>query len=225
MATNLDLEEQEQLAELKHFWKTYGNLITWLLILVFGAYAAWNGYQYWQRQQAIQAAALFDEVDKAVQSSDPARIERSFGDMKERYGGTTYAKQAALVAARGLQERGKSEAARSALTWVVEQASDDAYRALATLRLVGLLIQDKAYDDALKRLDGSFPAEFAGLVADRKGDVLALQGKTREAATAYASALSALEPADDYRRLVEAKLKSMGQAPAVAVAASKGASQ
>ena len=50
MAKHLDLEEQEQLAELKHFWKRYGNIISWLLIVVFGAVAAWNGYQYWQKQ-------------------------------------------------------------------------------------------------------------------------------------------------------------------------------
>ena len=46
MAKHLDLEEQEQLDELKHFWKQYGNLITWGLIVVFGAIAAWNGYHY-----------------------------------------------------------------------------------------------------------------------------------------------------------------------------------
>ena len=62
MAKHLDLEEQEQLDELRHFWKTYGNLITWLLIAVLGTFAAWNGYQYWQRSRAVQAAALFDEV-------------------------------------------------------------------------------------------------------------------------------------------------------------------
>src|SRR5437868_3715485 len=66
MANNLDLEEQEQLAELKHFWNEWGNLITWVLIAVFGAIAAYNGWNYWQRTQAVQAAALFDEGYKAV---------------------------------------------------------------------------------------------------------------------------------------------------------------
>ena len=39
MANNLDLEEQEQLDQLKHFWKQYGNLIAWALILVLGVFA------------------------------------------------------------------------------------------------------------------------------------------------------------------------------------------
>ena len=55
MANQLDLEEQEQLDQLKHFWNQYGNLITGLLIVVLGAVAAWNGYHYWQRSQAAQA--------------------------------------------------------------------------------------------------------------------------------------------------------------------------
>jgi predicted negative regulator of RcsB-dependent stress response len=55
MATqHLDLEEQEQLDQLKHFWNTYGNLISALLIAVFGSFAAYNGYQYWQRRRCGQ---------------------------------------------------------------------------------------------------------------------------------------------------------------------------
>ncbi len=64
MAKQLDLEEQEQLDQIKHFWKQYGNLITWVLIAALGAYAGWNGYQYWQRSQAAQASALYDELER-----------------------------------------------------------------------------------------------------------------------------------------------------------------
>ena len=59
MATQLDLQEQEQLDALKAFWKQQGNLITWVLVLVMGGFAAWNGWQYWQREQAQKAAAMF----------------------------------------------------------------------------------------------------------------------------------------------------------------------
>lgn len=228
MASNLDLEEQEQLAELKHFWKQYGNLITWLLILVLGGFAAWNGYQYWQRQKAVQASALYDEIERAVQAGDVARVERALGDMKDRFGSTTYASQAGLLAARGLQEKGKTDAARAALQGVLSQGADEGQRAVAALRLSALLIEGKSYDEALKVLGGSFPAEFSALLADRKGDVLMLQGKRPEAVAEFQRALSALDATDDYRRLVEAKLKSLGvapPAPAAAAASAAGASK
>ena len=38
MATHLDLEEQEQLDQLKAFWNQYGNLISGVLIVLAGAY-------------------------------------------------------------------------------------------------------------------------------------------------------------------------------------------
>ena len=79
---HLDLEEQEQLDQLKHLWKQYGDFITWVMIAVFGAIAAWNGWQYWQRSQAAQASALFDEVERAAQAGDTARVERAFGDIR-----------------------------------------------------------------------------------------------------------------------------------------------
>jgi predicted negative regulator of RcsB-dependent stress response len=100
MANHFDLEEQEQLDRLKHFWTQYGNAITWLLILVLGAFAAWNGYQFWERRQAAQASALYDEVERAAGGSDAAMFERALIDLKERHAGSTFAAQAGLLAAR-----------------------------------------------------------------------------------------------------------------------------
>jgi predicted negative regulator of RcsB-dependent stress response len=134
MAKHLDLEEQEQLDEIKHFWKEYGNLITWVLIAVFGAIAAWNGWQYWQRTQAVQAATLYDEVERAAQAGDTARVERAFSDMKDKFGSTTYAQQAGMLAAKVLVEKGNTDAAKAALAWVAEKSSDEGYQAVARLR-------------------------------------------------------------------------------------------
>ena len=79
MASHLDLEEQEQLDQLKAFWNQYGNLISWLLIAVLGAYAAWNGWNYYQREQGAKAGALYDEIEKAAQEVDADRATRCAG--------------------------------------------------------------------------------------------------------------------------------------------------
>lgn len=169
MAKHLDLEEQEQLDELKHFWKQYGDIITWALIVVFGAVAAWNGYQYWESRQASQATVLYDEVERAALSGDMPRLDRSLSDMKDRFGGTVYAGQAGLLAAKSYYDKGNIDAARAALSWVIDKSSDDAYQSVAKLRLAGILFETKAYDDALKLVSGSFPKDFAALAADRRG--------------------------------------------------------
>ena len=215
MAKHLDLEEQEQLDELKHFWKRYGNLITWVLIAVFGAIAAWNGYQYWQRQQAAQASSMYEEVERAVKSGDAARLERSLADMKERFGSTVYAQQAGLMVAKAQYDKGNMDAAKAALTWVASNTADEGYQAVAKLRLSGLLLQTKAYDEALKLVSDSFPKDFAPLAADRRGDILMAQGKKNEAKADYEKAYKGLEERTEYRRLVEVKLNAQGEDPAV----------
>lgn len=219
MATPLDLEEQEQLDQIKHFWKQYGNLISWALIAVFGAYAAWNGYQYWERTRAAQASALYEEVERAVQGGDAARVEQAFADMKEKFGSTSYAQQAGLLAAKALHEKGKTDSAKAALTWVAEKAGDEGYQAVARLRLAGVLADAKAYDDALKQLAGTFPASFEALLADRKGDILLLQGKKAEAREQYTKAFKTIGDRSEYRRLIEVKLNSLGVDPQPAPAA------
>ena len=219
MATHLDLEEQEQLAQLKHFWSRYGNLITWLLIIVFGAFAAWNGWQWWQREQAAKAGALYDEVERAAQAKDAALAVRAFNDLKDRYGGTAYAEQGGLLAAKVAYEQGKTDEARASLSWVADHATEVEYRTIARLRLAALLLDAKQYDAALKQLDDAKAKTFEPLVADRRGDVLLAQGRKDEARSAYQQAWAAMDPSIEYRRLIEAKLTALGAAPAASGAA------
>jgi predicted negative regulator of RcsB-dependent stress response len=210
MANHLDLEEQEQLDELKHFWKQYGNAITWVLIVALSGFAAWNGYQQWDRSQAAQAAAMYDEVERVVATGDVAMAERAFGDMKERFARTVYAQQAGLLLAKLAMDKTKPEVAKSVLTWVAEKSTDDGYAAVAKLRLAGLLIDEKSFDAALKLLDMAPPAEFVALFADRKGDVYAIQSKPAEAKSEYLKAYAAFDERSEYRRLVEIKLNALG---------------
>lgn len=222
MANNLD--EQEQLDQFKYFWKQYGNIITWTLIAVLGAYAAWNGYQYWQRNQATQAAAMFDEVERSIASGDVAKVERALTDMNAKFGSSPYAQQAGLLAAKTFYEKGNLDASKKALATVAEKSSDVGYQAIAKLRFASAQIEGKNYDDALKQLTGTFPKDFEPLAADRRGDVLALQGKPAEAKAEYVKAYKGLEERSGYRRLVEVKLNALGGDPVTAPVATPATS-
>ncbi len=216
MATHLDLEEQEQLDQLKAFWKQYGNLITWALIAALGTFAAWNGWNWWQREQAISASGMYDELEKAAEAGDLATTDRIFTDLKSRYPRTAYAQQGGLLTAKVQHQQGKSDAARETLSWVADKASDKEYQTLAHLRLAGVLLDEKKYDDALKQLDAATAKGFEALVADRRGDVLAAQNKPAEAKAAYNKAWQGLDSKLGYRRLVEAKLNALGATPEAA---------
>lgn len=226
MATNLDLQEQEQLDELKAFWKKYGNLITGLLVVALASYAAWNGWHLYQRDQAEKAGSMYDQLDKAVQAGDVDQAARVFADLKGRYPSTTYTEQGGLVTAKLQFDKGKLDDALASLAWVEANAAETEYRTIAQLRAAGVLLEQKKYDDALKRLDSvttkDAAVEFGALVDDRRGDVLMAQGKPDAAKAAYAKAWAAMDAKLEYRRLVEAKLTVLGAAPA-ASAASAGA--
>jgi predicted negative regulator of RcsB-dependent stress response len=228
MATHLDLEEQEQLDQLKAFWKQYGNLITWVLIIALGGYVGWKVWGNWQQEQSVKAGALYDELDKAAQAGDLDKTARVFADMKERFPRTGYTQQAALLAAKLQFDKKQAEAARATLGWASENASEDEYRTVARLRLAGLLLDDKKYDEALKQLDGASSKEFAALVADRRGDVLLAQGKNDEAKAAYEQAWKTMDESLEYRRMIESKLMALGAAPGAeqpSTAASAGAAK
>lgn len=210
MANTLDLEEQEQLDQLKHFWARWGNLITWAAIAVFGSIAAWNGWTYWQAKQSAAASVLYDEVERAVSGGDAQRTERAFNDLKNQYGGTTYAQQGALLAAKGLFATGAADKAKAGLEWAAGQTTDPALQSIARLRLSALALDQKDLDGAAKWLDGDMPPEFAALAADRKGDVLMAKDQKSQARQAYQQAYTLMTDQVEYRRLVEVKLNALG---------------
>lgn len=211
---HLDLEEQEQLDQFKHFWKQYGGLISWALLVLVAIYAGWNGWNYWQNRQAVQATALYEEVERIAAGGEAERLDRALADMKDKFPRTAQAQQAGLLVAAVHATAGRSDAARAALQWVAEAGRDEGYQAVARLRLAGLLLDAKSYDEALKQLGAGFPTEFAALAADRRGDVYLAQGKKTEAAAEYQKAWAGLEASSSYRQVVDVKLAALGQSPA-----------
>jgi len=208
--SKLDLEEQEQIEQLRAFWKRWGNFILGALIVILGSYLGWVTWQNHQNSQALEASAMFDELEKVSQGPDLAKMAAVFSDLKTRYPKTIHAQQAGLILAKHQFEAKQLDEAAVSLTWVSDNATLEEFRAMANLRLAGVLFEQKKYDDALRTLDKPAPEAFAGLLADRRGDVLLAQEKKPEAIEAYTRAWKALEGQSGYRRLVESKLGTLG---------------
>ncbi|MFY8084424.1 MAG: YfgM family protein [Rubrivivax sp.] len=216
MATPLDLQEQEQLDSIKAFWKQYGNLIMWTLVLALSAFAAWNGWNWYQRDQGGKAGAMFEELDRSVQAGDVERSARIFADLQGRYPRAQWTAQGGLMLARLQIDKGQTEAAATVLVWVGEKSKDEGLRAMAALRRAGVELDAGRRDEALKVLDSVSVKGFEALVADRRGDVLLAQGKPQQAAEAFLAAWKGFPETVEYRRVVEAKLNTLGVAPAPA---------
>jgi predicted negative regulator of RcsB-dependent stress response len=207
-----DLEEQEQLDSIKAWWAKHGNWLTWVVIAVLAVYASWSGWNYYQRKQSLQAAQLYETLQTATAAKDHVKVMRVASDLQEKFGRTPYAQMGALVAAKSAFDANDAAAATSELQWVVEHHRDPEYKAIAAIRLAGIQLDAKEYDAALKTLSGDFPAQFAGSIADRKGDVLFAQSKLPEARDAYQQALDKTEQKNPGRQLIQLKLDAIGGA-------------
>ncbi|RQR57914.1 hypothetical protein DIE18_22065 [Burkholderia sp. Bp9125] len=204
-------DEQESIESVKAWWARWGNLTTWIVLAALVVAAGFNGWNYWQRRQAAQASGLYEQVQKAAASNDKATMARAAADMEDKYGSTPYAQMTALSAAKVLYAAGDIAGAKAQLQWAVDHAKDDEYKQIAKLRLASLLLDEKAYDAGLALLSGTPADAFKGLVADRRGDLLAAQGKVDDARTAYKLALDGLPKEDmSARQLVQFKLDALG---------------
>jgi len=194
MAT-YDLEEQEQLAEIKTWWKQNGNLLLNVLTAAALVVIAWQGWNWYQRSQTVQASMVYHALQNAVQAKDSQRIKAASGELLEKFSRSTYASIGALTAAKALVDSGDVKTAKVQLLWVADHGKDE-MRDLGRLRLAALLLDEKAYDEALKQLDGKVSPAFEARFMDNRGDILNAQGKRSEARSAYQNALTKLAEAE-----------------------------
>ena len=158
MAT-YDLEEQEQLAEIKTWWKQHGNLLLNVLTAAALVVIAWQGWNWYQRNQTAQASLVFNVLQKAVVDNDSPRIKAASGELVEKYGRTGYASLGALTTAKSMLDAGDAKTAKLQLQWVVEHGKDDfGVGAVAYQQLAG----------RFRVVEGGFDIDCARLLLHRR---------------------------------------------------------
>jgi predicted negative regulator of RcsB-dependent stress response len=208
---NLDLEEQEQLAELKAWWKQYGNLVLLAVIAAALVVAGWNGWRWYQSNQAAQASALYGALAKAVGAGDAKALRDASGALTENYPRTLYASMGALAAARFHFDRNELKSAKAQLQWVIERSPSEDYREIARLRLAQVLLDEKAHDEALQLLEAKPLDAYAAQVAALRGDLLLAKNQRAEAQEAYRLALEkAGNQGGAFRDSVQLRLDALG---------------
>ena len=217
MMAAYDLEEQEQISQLNAWWAQYGKPITALLVTGLLASSAWQGWQWYQRKSADEAAVLYTAVLKAADAGDAVKAREAAGQILQNYGSTAYAYLGALASGKVQVKSGDLKNAAGPLSWVVANAPDAAVRDIARLRLAAIQFDEGSLAEALATLGSEPVAELAPAFADLRGDILAADGKTDEARAAYRKALEGFKLSGGnigvpMSELVEAKLETLGAA-------------
>ncbi|MGB7815680.1 MAG: tetratricopeptide repeat protein [Methylotenera sp.] len=204
-----DLEEQEQLDEFKAWWKKNGSMVTNLVLAALVAYAAWQGYHWFQNKKAVEASALYQTL-VVTDLAKIADIKTQSAKLMSSFDGTPYAGRAAVFAAKANFAANDSKSAKSQLEWAIKNAKESAVQAIAGLQLAGILFEEKNYDEAQKVLAAITDKGYEGLKANLQGDILLAQGKNAEAKKAYQTALENLDSQGKMHRYVQQKLESLG---------------
>ncbi|WP_322995324.1 tetratricopeptide repeat protein [Castellaniella sp.] len=209
-----DLEEQEKLDALKAWWERYGTLSMVLVLAVVVAFAGWRGWQWYASHQASQAMGYYEALETAASQSGEdsvARIKAASTALRDDYPGSGYTARGVLVAAWALQSQKDLDGAREQLEWLVRDSQSPALQAVARLRLAGVLLAQQQYEPALAQVQDKVPTGFAGLYADRRGDILAALGRLDQATEAWHEALTAFG-ADPAAQIVQLKIDALNGA-------------
>ena len=94
-----DLEEQEQIAAIKDWWRKYGNVLTTGVLLVLVGIAGTQGWRYYRAQQSSSAAMLYSQLDTAEKTNEAKKVQDIAAALAASHAGTAYANMAALRAA------------------------------------------------------------------------------------------------------------------------------
>ncbi len=207
---HLDLEEQEQLAQLKSWWAAYGNLVVSALVLAALVFSGWNGWRYWQDSQAGAASNLYETLAKATQGTDAKAVRDSSGELLEKYPRTLYASMGALTSAKYFFDKADLKAAKAQLQWVIDNTSSDEFRDIARLRMANVLMDEKAYDEALKLLEAKHGEAFESQYALLRGDILVMKGQAADAKTAYKYALEKASARTQQKDQIQMRIDALG---------------
>ncbi len=187
-----DLEEQEQIAALRSWWKQYGGWATGLVLAIAMGWLGWYGWQTYLKTQNAEASRVFLVLQQASAQQNTSQVKQAAGELVNQYPRSQFASLGALLAATTLEAAGDAKSAEAQLVWVADNGKD-AVRGVARLRLAGVQMDQKDYDAALKTLSETAPAGFAARFDAARGDVYAAQGKSTEARASYDAALKNLD--------------------------------
>ena len=193
MAVVMDLEEQEQIAELKAWWKKYGNFVTVLVLVVSVSVLGYRLWDYYQDTQAQKAMLPYETLKEAVYGGDVAKITGAADTLAKEYGKTAYATLGNLEAASALVSLKDVDGAIKRYQWVIDHGIKPEWQLLARINLSQVLIDKQKYDEAIKTLAITPVAGFEAVLASAQGDAYWAADQLDKAREAYKKALTSLD--------------------------------
>ncbi|WP_434321894.1 YfgM family protein [Haemophilus influenzae] len=181
------IEEEQEINQLKDWWKENGKTIIVAFILGVGGMFGWRYWQAHQAEQIAQASAQYDALINSVQQDEQAK-KANIEQFVQANSKTAYAVFALLDEAKKATEKQDFSAAEANLNQALTQSQDEVLTSIVALRLSAVQFQLGQLDNALTTLNQvkgeSFNARKAILTGDiqiAKGDKVAAKNSFEQA--------------------------------------------
>ncbi|WP_048954973.1 YfgM family protein [Haemophilus influenzae] len=181
------IEEEQEINQLKEWWKENGKTIIVAFILGVGGMFGWRYWQAHQAEQIAQASAQYDALINSVQQDEQAK-KANIEQFVQANSKTAYAVFALLDEAKKATEKQDFSAAEANLNQALTQSQDEVLTSIVALRLSAVQFQLGQLDNALTTLNQvkgeSFNARKAILTGDiqvAKGDKVAAKNSFEQA--------------------------------------------
>ena len=181
------IEEEQEINQLKDWWKENGKTIIVAFILGVGGMFGWRYWQAHQAEQIAQASAQYDALIYSAQQDEQAK-KANIEQFVQANSKTAYAVFALLDEAKKATEKQDFTAAEVNLNQALTQSQDEVLTSIVALRLSAVQFQLGQLDNALTTLNQvkgeSFNARKAILTGDiqvAKGDKVAAKNSFEQA--------------------------------------------
>ena len=181
------IEEEQEINQLKDWWKENGKTIIVAFILGVGGMFGWRYWQAHQAEQIAQASAQYDALIYSAEQDEQAK-KANIEQFVQANSKTAYAVFALLDEAKKATEKQDFAVAEANLNQALTQSQDEVLTSIVALRLSAVQFQLGQLDNALTTLNQvkgeSFNARKAILTGDiqvAKGDKVAAKNSFEQA--------------------------------------------
>ena len=169
------IEEEQEINQLKDWWKENGKTIIVAFILGVGGMFGWRYWQAHQAEKIAQASAQYDALIYSAQQDEQAK-KANIEQFVQANSKTAYAVFALLDEAKKATEKQDFAAAEANLNQALTQSQDEVLTSIVALRLSAVQFQLGQLDNALTTLNQVKGESFNARKAILTGDIQVVKG-------------------------------------------------
>ena len=182
--------EEQQVEAIKQFWKENGTVLVGGFAAGLAAFVGFNFYKDSKLESEMAASDRFQTVVELAEA-DKAQFLQQGDKFIQENGDSSYAALTALALAKDAADEKAWDKVAGHLQTAIDKAPSAEIKAIATIRLARVQVQQNELEKALSTLSAQLPNAFNATVEEIKGDIYVMQDKKALARNAYQAAIDA----------------------------------